>query len=327
MDFRPYSPRSPEELRVLGQKYGNLEVVTQLGEKDLKMPASGWKIQHLIAYRLLVRPERPTLPIFDHRHCLLCDKDRPETERARLINIQKSKALLIDTPPNIAHKNAAELIEMEAGYFWAALARALRSEDTASVGKVHPQRVRKPTELPPGHVTWEDAKKDAEMPSSSPTGSAPSESSHQPSLGDLSEEDNEVWRSKSEQATVHLVSAFFQWAVDLVVQQDRTYRQVCFRVEPVTSVALVAGKDNVRIVAEDDGGFCLMVRTELGWKTANYHLALLEAKRSFKNVYADEGKVSFVVSDENLAQCLGEAVIAWRGNADLRGNQGYVSFC
>jgi hypothetical protein len=84
--------------------------------------------------------------------------------------------------------------------------------------------------------------------------------------------------------------------VDLVVQQDRINKQVCFRVGPVTLVALVAGKVNVRIVVEDDGGFCLTVRTELGWKTANYHLALLEAQRSFKKVFADDGKVSFVVS-------------------------------
>lgn len=322
MASKPYSPRGPEELQVLAQKYGDVEVVAQLGEKDLKMSASGWKIQHLITYRLLVHPERHLLPAFDHRNCPLCDKDQPEAQRARLINIQKSKALLIDTPPDILRKNAAELMEMEAGFFWAALARALRSDDTAGDDKVHPQRARKPTKLPPGHVTWEDARKDAELPSSSPTGSAKSESSHQPSVGDPSDDENEVWRSKPEQTTVHLVAAFFQWAVDLVVKQDRTHKQVCFRVEPVTSVALVAEKDNVRIRGDDDGGFCLMVRTELGWSTTNYHLALLEAKRSFKDIHADEGKVSFVVSDENLAQCFGEAVIAWRGNADLRENKG-----
>jgi hypothetical protein len=48
------------------------------------------------------------------------------------------------------------------------------------------------------------------------------------------------------------------------------------------------------------------------------YLALLEAKRGFKQIYFDENKGDYipVVSNENLAQCLGEAVITKKGNLE-----------
>jgi hypothetical protein len=51
-----------------------------------------------------------------------------------------------------------------------------------------------------------------------------------------------------------------------------------------------------------------------GWVMDHAYLALLEAKRAFKHINFDEktGKHIPIVSNENLPQYLGEAVITWR---------------
>lgn len=182
--------------------------------------------------------------------------------------------------------------------------------------KTRPQRASKPAKLAPGHITWAEAKNRGELPSSSPIGSLDSKSSFQPSLGDLNEDENETWRGRPEQTTVHLASAFFQYALDMVIKQDRTLTQVCYRVEPERMTAHLGPSHSVK--AEDDGGFCVLRRSSLGWQTVNKRVALLEAKRSFKAVQIDGQKVSPVFSDENIAQCLGEAVVAWRADKRLR---------
>lgn len=52
-------------------------------------------------------------------------------------------------------------------------------------------------------------------------------------------------------------------------------------------------------------------------------LALLEAKRAFKHVNVDNatGEIKPIVSNETLAQCLGEAVITWKANRRLVGQE------
>ncbi|KAH7303706.1 hypothetical protein B0I35DRAFT_155857 [Stachybotrys elegans] len=53
-----------------------------------------------------------------------------------------------------------------------------------------------------------------------------------------------------------------------------------------------------------------------GWEISQPFLALLEAKRAFKYVRLDESTGNYipVISNENLAQCLGEAIITKKGN-------------
>jgi hypothetical protein len=81
--------------------------------------------------------------------------------------------------------------------------------------------------------------------------------------------------------------------------------------------AVVAG--HVSITTEDDGGICLMQRTNLGWQISHPYWALLGAKRAFSHVDFDDNKGAYVptVSDGNLAQYLGEAIITWKGNQEL----------
>lgn len=53
------------------------------------------------------------------------------------------------------------------------------------------------------------------------------------------------------------------------------------------------------------------------------YLALIEAKRAFKYIYFDEwtGEHKPVVSNETLAQYLGEAVRSWRANREFLGQE------
>ena len=50
---------------------------------------------------------------------------------------------------------------------------------------------------------------------------------------------------------------------------------------------------------------------------------MLEAKRAFKHICFDERTESHIpiVSNEYLAQCLGEAVVAWKGNREFLKNE------
>ncbi|KAK7398546.1 hypothetical protein QQX98_012068 [Neonectria punicea] len=72
------------------------------------------------------------------------------------------------------------------------------------------------------------------------------------------------------------------------------------------------------MVAEDDGGICEVQRSNDGWVMTSPHLALVEAKRAFSHLLFNEetGDCIPVVSNENLAQYLGEAVITWKANQD-----------
>jgi hypothetical protein len=54
------------------------------------------------------------------------------------------------------------------------------------------------------------------------------------------------------------------------------------------------------------------------WESINPFMALLEAKRAFKDIDFDKsGRARPIVSDETLAQCLGEVVITWQANRHL----------
>lgn len=159
-----YSPASPE---VLTEQYG-VRVVAQLHE-DLQRSASRWAVQHLVAFRLLVEPQH--LPVLNHTDEKCAFRNEPNTQQntqkdirqTTLINSQAAGALLSVTPPGLLHMDATEIMRMEAGLFWAALARALRLDMS---DKIHPQRASKPAKLAHGHITWDEAKKRGELPSS-----------------------------------------------------------------------------------------------------------------------------------------------------------------
>lgn len=72
------------------------------------------------------------------------------------------------------------------------------------------------------------------------------------------------------------------------------------------------------IKAADDGGISYLRYNGTDWVTNNPYLALFEAKKAF-----DDFEGTPIMSNKNLAQYLGEAIVTWKENPHLVGN-GYV---
>lgn len=313
MEYKAYFAQSPEDLRTISKQHGDIQVILQLHPRELTSSASRWKFRHLIAYRLLVRSEAAFLPIFEADHtkqCPICKDDQPCPQK---LNHTRTKDLTGENPRDLCLKPECELMQMPDGFFWVALARAARPE-LADQARVYPQRERKQVEWE-GYINSSSA-----IPgSSSPTW--PSSSEFENDTNDVDEDEHEGRRNKPEEVTVYLVSSFFQYALNLCLSQHSasliTESEVRPRVERRMTKAYIAG--GVSITAEDDGGICRMRRQGLGWEMQNPYLALLEAKKAFRHLHFNEktGKDIPVVSNENLAQCLGEAIIAWKGNQKL----------
>ena len=196
------------------------------------------------------------------------------------------------------------------GFFWVALSRAIRSDAFEEL-KAYPQRERNQVERD-GFVNSASEI----LGSSSPT--MPSASEFGSDYNEVDEDEHDARRNKPEEITVHLAICFLQLALHLCLIQDRVEPigavEIRPRVERNMTEASI-GRRMVPITAEDDGGICRMRRYPDGWHEGNPYLALLEAKRSFKDLRVDErtGNCIPVVSNENLAQWLGEAVITWKG--------------
>lgn len=309
MGFNEYSAQAPEDLSSISKQRGLARVVLQLEPKHLSSSASRWKLDHLVAYRLLVSPGSDFLPILgDHQdHCPLCNDGGPSyTQRLDNVRVQ---ALVGDGAHRLNTKTQRELMQSPDGFFWVALARAAYTEP-ANQPREQPPRERRPPERE-GFVSSVSA-----IPgSSSPT--QPSSSEFEPDE-EVSEDENEARRGKPEEVTVHLVICFLQHALSLCLVQHSADAAAVFEVRPRVERRISTARidDDVDIKAEDDGGIYKVARTALGWETANPYLALLEAKKAFKHIHFDERTGSHlpIVSNEYLAQCFGEAVIAWKAN-------------
>lgn len=314
MDYKPYSAQSREDLQTISKQHGDIQVILQLDPKEITSSASRWKLRHLISYRLLVCPEAAFLPMFktDHNNqCPMCNGD--QACAAQKLNPARTRDLMGENPRDLFLQPECELMQLPDGFFWVALARAARPE-LADQARVYPQRERKQV-WREGYINSANA-----IPgSSSPTG--PSSSEFEGDTNEVDEDEHDGRRSKPEEVTVYLVSCFFQYALNLCLLQHSggliADSEVRPRVERRTTKAYIAG--DVSIIAEDDGGICQMRRRGLGWEMQHPYLALLEAKKAFRHIHFDEktGKDVPVVSNENLAQCFGEALIAWKGNQKL----------
>ncbi|KAL2753232.1 hypothetical protein ACRALDRAFT_1077621 [Sodiomyces alcalophilus JCM 7366] len=296
MNFEPYLVRTPQELKEASLRHGGLEVTHQLNSKEAHISASRWTRRHLIAYRLLNRREQAFLPVLRPGH----------------------DTVLGNNPRALYSGSEGELMRLPDGFFWVALSRAVRSEAPEAI-RSHPQRHRSQVE----HPGFMNSSLEI-MGSSSPTIPSASEfgSDHSEPFG---EDENDARRSKPEEVTVHLAISFLQLALHLILVQDENGQmEVRPRVE--RKMTLASTMDGALIAAEDDGGICLMRRVPNGWKEEHPFLALLEAKRSFRDIRFDDetNKGNPMISDETLAQYLGEAVITWRGRQDLLAHEVFL---
>ncbi|KAJ5471928.1 hypothetical protein N7539_008497 [Penicillium diatomitis] len=141
----------------------------------------------------------------------------------------------------------------------------------------------------------------------------------------IDEDEHDTRRSKPEEVTVCLVLYSLQFALNLCLRQNHEeHKEVRPRVERRKATTRFTGMHE--FVAEDDGGVCRMDWQSHGWMMGHPYLAILEAKRAFKYIHSDDrtGDCKPVVSNETLAQYLGEAVITWRANRDLLGQEEYT---
>ncbi|KAK3933517.1 hypothetical protein QBC46DRAFT_368712 [Diplogelasinospora grovesii] len=301
MEYKVYSAQGPEDLRTRSKEHGDIQVVLQLDKRELISSASKWTPRHLVTYRLLTRPEAAFLPTFETNHNEQCPVCKNEHSLQELDHTK--------TPRDLCTKTEGELMRLPGGFFWAALARAARPE-LADQAKVYPQRERKQVQRE-GYI---------DSASAIPGSSSPiqhSSSEFEADMDDLDEDVHEERRSKPEEVTVHLVTSFLQYALSLCLLQHTTgmsRTEVRPRVER---------KRTTVYVSTNVPGFA---QAEFGWKMDHPYLALLEAKRAFKYIHFEERIGSYIpsVSNEHLAQYLGEAVITWKGNQERLGNDVFL---
>ncbi|KAI0399639.1 hypothetical protein F4802DRAFT_602827 [Xylaria palmicola] len=316
MDNQAYSVRSSKELKAVSEQNGDMQVISQLSDKELISPASRWTIRHLIAYRLLVCPEKAFLAVLqpEHEECPICEEGLSQA-----IDHINTRALVEDAPRNLCPQLDHDLIRLPGGFFWIALARAARNEHVDLV-RVHPQRERIPVQRE-GYVSSASA-----IPGSSPP--LLYSSSFEADTSDVDEDEHDARRDKPEEVTVHLVHCFLQNVLHLCLLQHSTGKdtdtdmgtgtdigtdiEVRPRIERKMTSTHIAG---ALVSAEDDGGLCQMRRSPDGWKMLHPYLAMIEAKKAFKHYSEDKaGRYMPIISNQNLAQYLGEAVITWKEN-------------
>jgi len=275
----------------------------------------------LITYRLLLREEEAVfLPVLEDDHgdcCPLCKQDQFSSHQK--LSHSWTESLIGENPSRLYTKTEGELMQLPDGFFWVALARAARV-DPAEEERVYPQRERKQVDRR-GYVSSATAIQG----SSSPIDHYSSSEFDADINNDVDEDGHEARRSKPEEVTVHLITCFLQHALHLCLLQHSAgvvaNREVRPRVERKLTTTHIAGGSFV--AAEDDGGICRMRWLRDGWGIEHPYLALLEAKRAFKSLYFDEKTERYipVVSNESLAQYLGEAVITWKENRTLLPNE------
>jgi hypothetical protein len=291
-------------------------VIAQLTEKELGSSASNWTRRHLFAYRLLIdRNEARLLDILAEHHdedCALCNKEEgdedeeDEDECAQTLNWAKTKRLIGRNPSKLGERSEGQLRRRPQGSFWVALSRVVRRETLDP--RLSSQRPKTASKRAPGMVNSAIAIEGSSPPPSSAE-STESRREYDPSdeSEDLDEDEHDEWRTKGEGVTVHLVGCFLDYTLNKCLLQGERAVQAWPRMESNTATAWINGH---RITAEDDGGVILMSPKGRGWETINPFIALLEAKRAFKDIAFDRSRRAHpIVSDETLAQCLSEVII------------------
>lgn len=292
----------------------NLAVPLQLKDEELIRPASRWTLRHLIAYRLLVHPEKGFLDTFrpDHdQQCPVCVEAGDQL--LKQLDHEETTALTDDPcPANLYQAKESELMRLQHGAFWVSLARAMRLGQLDE--RNHPSRDRNVER--PEFVNSTTIIKG----SSSPT--RPSSSEFELSMGDIDEDQHDDRRSKPEEVTVHLIMAFLQHALCLCLMQDANpLSEVRVRIERIKAHACINSLHAT--TAEDDGGICRVRWRSIGWSMENPYMALIEAKRTFQHLHIDDNsrEIRPVVSNETLAQYFGEAIVTWTANRQLLGQE------
>jgi len=298
---KPYYPTKTR--REYQRKYPKAHVILELEEKSLKLPASKWGKQHLIACRVLNQSGGKILPILKE----FAPEPNGLENHKEWANIKP----LIEGPPkeDLQYKSRLELEHEHGnlGTLWSTLAKIVAPRE-ASDPKEYPQREGKSVRTEE-FVSTEDMR----ILSSSPVEEASAGTSQNTSqqsfkLGSLHgsevDEEEHVDRTRNEVLAVNLAGAFIRYVLNFCAEQNpATDALLEFQEEPCRRTDWVS---KLRIDATDDGGIWVVEKREgkspWTWKR---RLALLEAKRAFQRI--DNGNRPGL-SDDNLAQYTCEAL-------------------
>lgn len=307
-----YSPRTASELAVLSKKHKDLQVIADLG-KELQLPASKWTYRHLIAYRLLVKPETSFLNILNDDHEVDCPVCKPKRESTQEVDGAKIRALTKKRTFDITKASESELMQQQDGSFWVALSQAIRPDVRDAAMRASSQR--KNTKVTKeGFVNSTTA-----IPGDSSPSSKVSSDEYQLEMEGFDEDDYDERRNKPEGTTVQLIGCFLRYTLTSGLVQDVKRQEVRVRLNSNKAMAVI---NKTTVKAEDDGKISLLRRHSEGWQETNPFLALIEAKRAFQSLaYNDNAQYEPIVSDRTLAQYLGETVITWKANQKLLGKK------
>ncbi|GLA55780.1 hypothetical protein AnigIFM63604_002729 [Aspergillus niger] len=197
MATQVYSASTPEEFKRLSVKNGGVELLAHLTKYELSSSASRWGLRHLLGFRLLTLPERPFLDVLQSKHndCPLCCPEGPGSHQ---IDHYWAKILTSTCELDVGKSAHSELLRLQGGFFWVALARASCTE-AISESKEYPQRHRRPRERD-GYIDSAAAI----VGSSSPA--HPSSSEFEADFDDVDEDEHDARRGIPEEITAHLLS-------------------------------------------------------------------------------------------------------------------------
>ncbi|KAG8407979.1 hypothetical protein J3459_018294 [Metarhizium acridum] len=308
-----YSARSRKDLQKLSSKH-KVRFILQLTEQKLASSASNWGLDHMIVYRLLIKgPETKFLRAFSLEHREACPHCVRSGYSPLKLNSLKVRDLL-DIKPSVLLKTERELLQSTGGFFLVALAQASHA-DLVITTRTQPERERTAVKRPDYSNSLE-----AIMGSSSPT--RPSSSDYEIGSEHIGVDENEAHRTIQEKIAVNLAINFLRYVLQFCLEQDDDEEEIRARTKSMRGQATVAGVNNT---FEDDAGIGRYIRQADSWALVHPYMALIEAKRA-KDIHIDPqtGRSSPVVSNNTIAQYLGEAVLAWRANRDVLGQNVFL---
>ena len=309
--MKPYTARNRDEWKKACKKNGNVHCMFDLSKEELTSSASKWKFEHLLAFRLITNQDERVLQILHDSH----DRDCPIFNKAAS-GPQKLRtySLLGETVSDLGEKSESELLQEKHGPFWIALAGVVHPDGgELQEPKVYPKRdgkqIVRENYLPSSSIAIE---------SSSPA-QTPSLSDYSPNRSVGYDEDmNEERQSGPEISTVFLINSFLQSALTDLLMQDIHQQDPKAEIRPRrrSEVSRALFGNRFYMSAEDDGGICRAWKINNRWSLENPFLAILEAKRAFSDFVLDTKTNPPIpsISNETLAQLLGEAVITWKAS-------------
>jgi hypothetical protein len=315
---QPYYPtRSRDEYR---RKYPNAGVILDLEQKFLRLPASRWGKEHIVACRLIQVAGGKILPILGD----LAPEPSNLEHHEEWSNIKH----LIDGPSkaDFCYKSRWELERENGslGTLWSTLAKCVAPLEAGNA-RERSQRKRQPIQreefISSQHIQISSSPHEeaalaalaAQRGSSTPPRSSQQSFELASLYGGEVDEDEHDDRTKSEVLSVNLAGAFIRYVLNFCAGQNPAsktmleFREVPDRVR--------YDLPNLRIDATDDGGIWVVATRQQGkspwvWKR---RVALLEAKKAFQRIDDNNRPV---VSDANLSQYTCEALTACLDNPD-----------